>query len=226
MTENVREDVIYEEPLSTRSTVRPRPIAPLRQDRRNNDPTVVQVLTPMIPTWRPRLRDGFVRDSFAPEPEDRRRRRRDEDDEEEMVYSQRRTRRNRRNIQNFTQSSASFIPVAIHVHIPTPIIIPVSVPVSVNIPAQQPAPVVQSESMHPVPYVPQDNGILEEEEAEVEILLTEREEDDIPDVNQERRNNRNNADINNQWQPLIRQVVDNLYKRTDKLLRSLWSTFV
>ena len=222
MTENVREDVIYEEPLSTRSTVRPRPIAPLRQDRRNNDPAVVQVETPMIPIWRPKLRDGFVRDSFAPEPEDRRRRRRDEDDEEERAYSQRRTRRNRRNIQNFTQAS-SFIPVAIHVHIPTPIIIPVSVPVSVNIPAQQPAPIVHSEIAHPIPH---DHDLLEEEEAEVEILLTEREEDFIPDVNQERRNNRNNANNNNQWQPLIRQVVDNLYKRTDKLLRSLWSTFV
>ena len=80
MTENVREDVIYEE-LPTHNTMRA--IVPLRQSRRNNDPTVVQVETPMIPVWRPRLRDGFVRDSFAPEPEDRRRRRRDEDDEDE-----------------------------------------------------------------------------------------------------------------------------------------------
>ena len=150
----------------------------------------------------------------------------DEDDEEERAYSQRRTRRNRRNIQNFTQSSASFIPVAIHVHIPTPIIIPVSVPVSVNIPAQQPAPIVHSEIVHPIPHVSHDHELLLEEEAEVETLLTERREDDIPDFNQERRNNRNNPNINNQWQPLIRQVVDNLYKRTDKLLRSLWSTFV
>ncbi|PAV18155.1 hypothetical protein PNOK_0664100 [Pyrrhoderma noxium] len=163
MTENVREDVIYEE-LPTHNTMRA--IVPLRQSRRNNENHVgVDTLT--TSPWRPRLRDGFVRDSFAPEPEDRRRRRRDEDDEDETAYSQRRTRRNRRNIQNFTQAS-SFIPVAIHVHIPTPIIIPVSVPAPVNIPVQQPAPIVHSEIAHPIPH--DHDLLLEEEEAEVTSL--------------------------------------------------------